>query len=127
MNKTTEALKLLTVALKDIACTSQTDDLLWWQIRAREALAAIREALSEQDKQEPVGVVKVLKMYTDSSIFHYVDCQHLPEGTRLYAAPVSAKAIRAEERQRCIEAIRKAHHKELCDVWDCIEVIKELE
>ena len=40
-------MKLSTVALKDIACTSQTDDLLWWQIRAREALAAIREALAE--------------------------------------------------------------------------------
>lgn len=48
-------------------------------------------------------------------------------GADLYAAPADAKSIRAEERQRCIEAIRKAHHKELCDVWDCIEVIKELE
>ena len=55
MNKTTEALKLATVALKDIACTSQTEDLLWWQIRAREALAAIREALAEPVKQEPVA------------------------------------------------------------------------
>ena len=35
------------------------------------------------------------------------------EESRNYAAPVDAKAIRAEERQRCIEAIRKAHHKEL--------------
>ena len=41
--------------------------------------------------------------------------------------PVSAEAIRAEERQRCIEAIRKAHDEELCDAWDCIKVIKELE
>lgn len=45
----------------------------------------------------------------------------------LYRAPLDAKAIRAEERQRCIEAIRKAHDKELCDAYDCIKVIKELE
>ena len=55
MSHTTEALKLSTVALKDIACTSQTDDLLWWQIRAREALAAIRDALAKPVKQEPVA------------------------------------------------------------------------
>ena len=48
-------------------------------------------------------------------------------GKPLYAAPVDAKAIRAEERQRCIEAIRKAHDEELCDAYDCIKVIKELE
>ena len=51
---------------------------------------------AEPVKQEPVGVVKVLKMHTDDSKFHYVDCQRLPEGTELYTAPVDAKAIRAK-------------------------------
>ena len=89
-DKTTEALKLSTVALKDIACTSQTDDLLWWQIRAREALAAVREALVEHEKQEPVAVISesaigLVKLHSNGV--------SLPFGTQLYAAPVERQWV----------------------------------
>ena len=64
-----------------------------------EALAEIErlEALAEQAEQEPVGEVKILRMNTDDSKFHYVECQHLPEGTKLYAAPVRTKDLTDDE------------------------------
>ena len=88
--------------------------------------AGMIDALAEPVKQEPVAWWNG----KETAWFEHELCGwQAPDGCTipLYAAPVSTEAIRAEERQRCIEAIRKAHHKELCDVWDCIEVIKELE
>ena len=37
-----------------------------------------------------------------------------------------AALVAAHEREICIAAIRTAHDEELCDAWDCIEVIKGL-
>ena len=79
-------------------------------------------------KQEPVAEVKVRPLRGDESTPKvYIEWKTKPTQGLLYAAPVDAKAIRAEERQRCIDAIRKAHDEELCDAYDCIKVIKELE
>lgn len=59
----------------------------------KESEAAIREALAEQEKQEPVAVISesaigLVKLHSNGAC--------LPFGTQLYAAPVDAKAIRAE-------------------------------
>jgi len=135
------------------------------QLQSMKAITALRKALAEQDKQEPVAVISesaigLVKLHSNGvnlpfgtplyaapvqpvkqepvayapiitfrdSQLYQVSKQLTPEFCNpLYAAPVDAKAIRAEERQRCIEAIRKAHDKELCDAYDCIKVIKELE
>jgi len=54
-----EALQIASVALQDISCSSQTDNLLWWQTRAREAQKQIAECLTnaapvQQAEQEPL-------------------------------------------------------------------------
>ena len=131
-NKTTEALKLAEKTLRDIIRVYKFETGT-----PVTALAAIREALAEPVKQEPVAWRVHPFGYGVGHEGAYAMTMRLEQVEAwnrkgwivepLYAAPVSAEAIRAEERQRCIEAIRKAHHKELCDVWDCIEVIKELE
>ena len=40
-----EALQIASVALQDIACSSQTENLYWWQLRARKAQRQISERL----------------------------------------------------------------------------------
>ena len=62
--------------------------------------AAIREALTEPVKQEPVAIVKVQKI-EGGPAFHYIDCQHLPPDTKLYLAPVRTKDLTDAE----VEAI----------------------
>lgn len=56
-----EALQIATVALQYIACSSQTENLLWWQARAREAQKQIAECLTgtapPQPKAEQEGPV----------------------------------------------------------------------
>ena len=90
MNKTTSALKLAEEAL--VYHTQQTRPIQ----KTDEALAAIREALEEQEKQEPVAW-RCRYCNTDISTEHASDCPieiyRLPNP---YAAPVSAEAIRAE-------------------------------
>ena len=105
MNKTTEALKLAEEALNAMLTHMGMDEDEWTKPtfnQAREALAAIREALAEPVKQEPVGEVDLHKelgqlrwMGGDEgwdNAIHAVR-KRLEE---LYAAPVDAKAIRAE-------------------------------
>ena len=82
MNKTTEALKLAEEAL--VYHTQQTRPIQ----KTDQALAAIREALAEPVKQEPVAVISqsaigLVKLHSNGAC--------LPFGTQLYAAPVSAK------------------------------------
>ena len=90
MNKTTEALKLAEEALVK---ANHFHDY-------EAALVAVREAFAEQEKQrsdseqlEPVGVISesaigLVKLHANGV--------SLPFGTPLYAASVSAEAIRAE-------------------------------
>ena len=94
MNKTTEALKLAEEALsfyvEDFDCAA---DVI--------ALAAIREALSEPVKQEPVAWMWVCVDVESRSIetgflFNRGANDENTDWTPLYAAPVDAKAIRAE-------------------------------
>ena len=143
MNKTTEALKLAEALENDakehrevsygLDCLPERTANWKHALNCEAAARLIREALAEPVKQEPVGEVDLHKelgqlrwMGGDEGWDNAINAvmKRLEE---LYAAPVDAKAIRAEERQRCIEAIRKAHDKELCDAYDCIKVIKELE
>ena len=58
-----EALQIASVALQDIACSSQTENLYWWQLRARKAQKQIAECLTnaasvEPAKREPVAGVR---------------------------------------------------------------------
>lgn len=46
-----EALQIASVALQDIACSSQTENLYWWQLRAREAQKQIAELLTSAAPQ----------------------------------------------------------------------------
>ena len=103
MNKTIEALKLAEEALDELR---YANDTLIAKTKYYKTLAAIREARAEQDhiadagkviaepvKQEPVAFV------SDVHLSRYTlewNGQPLPEGTKLYAAPVSVEAIRAE-------------------------------
>ena len=89
MNKTTEALKL---AGKALGCSQQHLDLYHpeWVITRQQndkALAAIREALAEHEKQKPVAWYKMSKT---GDILLSVNCVE-EDWIPLYAAPVSAK------------------------------------
>ena len=97
MNKTIDALKLAEEALK-MYCEHGAI------FKPNETLAAIREALAdhiaasgkviaEPVEQEPVAVISesaigLVKLHSNGAC--------LPFGTQLYAAPVDAKAIRAD-------------------------------
>ena len=102
MNKTTEALKLAEEALHMISTHKeedmQCDNGYGAAYVANKALAAIREALAEPVKQEPVdGLARACNLAgLDYEDFLRIKA-YLP-----VAAPVDAKAIRAEERKECI-------------------------
>ena len=51
----------------------------------------------EQAEQEPVATVKTLSMEDGVAPFHYIECNHLPEGTKLYTAPVRTKDLTDDE------------------------------
>ena len=87
MNKTTEALKLAEEAILTPYPGIRTShsDYLAYHERMKKALAAIREALAETVKQEPVAVISesaigLVKLHSNGAC--------LPFGTQLYAAPV---------------------------------------
>jgi hypothetical protein len=91
-DKKTEALKLAWRAMANASPYGLT---------FKNEIAAIREALAEQEKQEPVAWVGEFAEPNKS----------LPIGTPLYAAPVDAKAIRAEERKRIVDMLIAMHEK----------------
>ena len=113
MNKTTEALKLAEEALAEADRYYDYDDVL----------AAIREALAEPVKQEPVA------WYLDTfdedgelddreyNTINKFSCGR-GNGTPLYAAPVDAKAIRAEALEEaakvCDDESRYSNDAECC-------------
>ena len=98
-NKTTEALKLAEEALVEYRDNQY--------IKApRKAIAAIREALAEQEKQEPVAVISesaigLVKLHSNGAC--------LPFGTQLYAAPVSVEAAVLAEREACAKVCDDKH------------------
>ena len=107
-----------------------------WNDEDESAITALREALSEQAEQEPVAVVEITygrepECYVTGNIDNF------PEGVfKLYAAPVDAKAIRAEaleEAAKVCEEVAKhyiTNHKEQEQVWllaatsDCAAAIR---
>ena len=109
MNKTTEALKLAEEAL--VYHTQQTRPIQ----KTDKALAAIREAKAELEKQEPVAVISesaigLVKLHSNGAC--------LPFGIQLYAAPVDAKAIRAEDYIKAYQQGRKDMKEEAAKVCD---------
>ena len=99
MNKIIDALKLAEEALRMISTfqeeDNQCDNGYGAAYVANEALAAIRKSLAEPVKQEPVAIVdEIGKRLDGTNIFNAVG--KVDVGQPLYAAPVDAKAIRAE-------------------------------
>ena len=109
MNKTTEALKLAEEAL--VYHTQQTRPIQ----KTDKALAAIREAKAELEKQEPVAWAYI---DADGSFMDALDRQHGAYQTPLYAAPVDAKAIRAEDYIKAYQQGRKDMKEEAAKVCD---------
>ena len=116
-DKTTEALKLAEEAANRVIETLEYlktigihSDSLAPAIRAeKKALAAIREALAEQDKQEPVAVISesaigLVKLHSNGAC--------LPFGTQLYAAPVSIESAVLAEREACAKVCEDRGPKE---------------
>jgi len=96
MNKTTEALKLAEKTLRDIIRVYKFETGT-----PVTALAAIREALAEPVKQEPVATVNANDEGYWADILPDRDVK---VGQLLYVAPVSVEAAVLAERKRCAEA-----------------------
>ena len=89
MNKTTEALKLADKVISRYRNETPIGNQPHMICHiADEALAAIREAKAELEKQEPVAWAYI---DADGSFMDALDRQHGAYQTPLYAAPVSAK------------------------------------
>ena len=102
MNKTTEALKL---SLQRFESMNHEDSIFRFEFE--DEIAAIREALAEPLKQEPVAYAPIIT-FRDSQLYQ-VSKQLTPEFCNpLYAAPVDAKAIRAEALEEAAKVCDKA-------------------
>ena len=117
MNKTTEALKLAEEALE--SCNSGKWGMSFDEIDVERALAAIREAKAELEKQEPVAWAYI---DADGSFMDALDRQHGAYQTPLYAAPVSAEAIRAEDYIKAYQQGRKDMKEEAAKVCEEINM-----
>ena len=110
-DKTTAALKLAEEALNAMLTHMGMDEDEWTKPtfdQSRKTLAAIREARAEQEKQEPVAYAlshlmglefgSKYPMQETKEAAEQMARQHMGAVvvTPLYAAPVDAKAIRAE-------------------------------
>ena len=97
MNKTTEALKLAEALENDakehrevsygLDCPPERTANWKHALNCEAAARLIREALAEPVKQKPVGVVTPSEEWGMAGVL----IAGLPIGTKLYAAPVSAK------------------------------------
>jgi hypothetical protein len=99
-DKTTEALKLAGEAL--VYHTQQTRPIQ----KTDEAIAAIREALAEPVKQEPVGYTNKEQLRLLKDPRNPIGMWTTPFQTNnvpLYAAPVSVEAAVLAEREACAE------------------------
>lgn len=110
MNKTTEALKLAEEALLGSGYYDTTQQ--------RKALAAILEALAEQEKQEPVATVDA---NDDGYWADILPDRDVKVGQLLYAAPVDAKSIRAEALEEAAKVCRTAQAQGLQSIREAIE------
>jgi hypothetical protein len=60
-------------------------------------------ALKESQAQ-PVAVVKVLPMGEGNPPFHYIECQHIPEGTKLFREEPPRQPLTDEQEREAFEA-----------------------
>ena len=94
MNKTTEALKLAEEALYAELESDTYEEFAEAAEKCHKALAAIREALAEQDKQEPVAWIHRYKTGAEqintAPPETYVGWTHIP----LYTTPPSVEAAK---------------------------------
>ena len=114
-DKTTEALKLAKEALQ--SCEAGNWSMSYDELAVDEALATIREALAEPVKQKLVGVVEPSEEWGVAGVL----IAGLPIGTKLYADPVSAEAIRAEALEEAAKVCRTAQAKGLQSIREAIE------
>ena len=102
-DKTTEALKLAEEALEELRYANDTDIA---KTKYYKALAAIRESLAEPVKQEPVAW-----RYNSNGDWIYKDRKVWDDAEPLYAAPVDAKAIRAEALEEAAKVCDFENHQ----------------
>lgn len=96
LRATEAALQIATGALQDIACSSQTEELRWWQVRARVAQKLITECFAASDEQavlDPLTIEAAEKMGAKGS------------------EPTEAE-------HQLFEAWMKGHCWKVCGKWD---------
>jgi hypothetical protein len=97
-DKTTEALKLAEEALTGL--TENDSVNAYFEDKRNKALTAIREALADHVEQNLTMVAEPVKQEPVAWCNPSPTCarhiEGMPVGTQLHAAPVDAKAIRAE-------------------------------
>jgi len=118
MNKTTKALKLAEEALGELHYSNGTVKAV---ALLYSALAAIHEALAEQDKQEPVGYF--LPPIDESDVWEEAINQDCPTAVPLDREPVSAEAIREALAEQDEQEPGAWHHPK-CD-GQCIACLIE--
>ena len=119
MNKTTEALKLADKVISRYRNETPIGNQPHMICHiADEALAAIREVLADP-VQEPVAWAYI---DADGSFMDALDRQHGAYQTPLYAAPVDAKAIRAEDYIKAYQQGRKDMKEEAAKVCEEINM-----
>jgi len=121
MSKTIEALKLAEEAF-NYRCTPMSNYSVQTSIdKEKKALAAIREALAEQDKQEPVAWVDAKE-----EGYEFYGISYLPVGKHhLYAAPVSAEDIRSEALEEAAKVCESTYPTYESDQLPCFDTPAE--
>ena len=121
MTKTIDALTLAEKALEGWKEYDTWTDQQMWNDDDEEALVAIREALAEPVKQEPIGYIDDMA----PGLIHWTTGDWPNEGTKLYAAPVSVEAAVLAEREACAEVCdRFAENESGFVAEDCAATIR---
>jgi hypothetical protein len=92
-----DALQIASVALQDIACSSQTENILWWQQRARDAQKKISERLTDTAPPQREWV-----SLTDDEIKAAYESWWKTHGNHAFPIWVGAKAV--------IEKLKEKNH-----------------
>lgn len=116
--KTTEAFKLAEEALEELHYSSGTVKAVTLY---KSALAAIREALAGQGKQEPVSEHDLHDVRCECCGYMTHHREHMGCIRAAYAAPVSAEAIRAEALEEAAKVCRTAQAQGLQSIREAIE------
>ena len=109
-----EALQIASVALQDIACSSQTENLYWWQLRARKAQKQIAERLTIHAPVQPVKQEPVLAPFTKEQVERYATAfDKAFSDAGLKQEPVAFKFVRYVDGKEMAEGVTIEREKTL--------------